>query len=158
MNFIYLEDKMVLQTEKELGAFINEWGCYLCSLLAVAEEQRKKTFEAHEVMSIYLAAMHVGIVSREVWDDKGKPADGCTILDPDALLRLAGGKGTVRKVDGSGYQASSGESQVLCFHNPRTGFYHFVVGDGKGKVKWDPLENSVTVREGHVVNQRIIKI
>lgn len=148
---------MVLQTDKELGAFINEWGCYFCSLLAVAEEQRKKVFEAHEVMSIYLAAMHVGIISKEVWDENGRPKDGCTVLDPDALLRLAGGKGSVRKVDGSGYKAATGEWQILRFHNQRTGFSHFVLGDGNGKVRFDPLGHSVTVKEGRVVDQRIIK-
>ena len=149
---------MVYQFDPELGPFLKEWGCYFCSLLRIVEEQTGKKFGAQETRAIYIASMMTGIISKEVYDENGKPLDGCTVLDPDTLIHIAGGKGTVRKVDGSGYQVATGESQVLRFHNPRTGFAHFVVGDGKGKVKWDPLESSVTVREGQIVDQRIIKI
>lgn len=152
---------MVYQFDPELNpngkTFIKEWGCYFCDLLKIAEDQHGRKFGSSEVYAIYLAAMQTGIVQKEEWED-GKPKDGCTVYDPDALLKLAGGKGTVRKVDGASYQCAPNEKQILQFHNPRTGYYHFVVGDGKGKVTWDSLENSVTVREGMIVSQRIVKV
>ena len=151
---------MVYQFDPELNPngkdFLKQWGCYFCSLLKIAESQHGRKFGATEVYAIYLAAMQTGIVQKEVYDELGKPKDGCTVLDPDALLKLAGGKGKVRQVDGAGYRCAANEKQILHFFNPRTNFRHFVVGDGNGKVSWDPLENSVTAREGSVTDQRIV--
>jgi len=152
---------MVYQFDPELNPnglnFMKEWGCYFCSLLKIAEDQRGRKFSAKEAYSVYLAAMYTGVVQKEEFKDDGTIKDGVTVNDPDALLRIAGGKGTVRKVDGAGYQCAPGERQILRFYNPATGYKHFVVGDGKGKVDWDPLEKSNTVKNGYVVEQRIIK-
>lgn len=151
---------MVYQFDPEMNPgknFMKEWGCFVCSILRLAEDIRGKKFGATEAYSVYLAAMQTGIVQKEEWKD-GKEKDGCTVYDPDALLKLAGGQGKFRKVDGASYQCAANEKQILLFHNPGTGVYHFVVGDGKGNVVWDPYERSKTVREGKIVSQWVLTV
>lgn len=148
---------MVYQFDPELGPFIKEWGCYFCCILKVAEEQRGKKIGGVEARSIYLAAMMTNIVQKEVYDKvTGLPKDGVTVEKPEELLVLAGGKGKIRKVDGALYRATPDEFQILKFYNPATKYSHFVVGDGMGKVTWDPLENSNTVAHGFIIEQRIV--
>lgn len=151
---------MVYQFDPELNPnglnFIKEWGCYFCALLKIAEDQRGHKFSAQEAYAVYLAAQYTGIVQKEEFNADGTIKDGCTVYDPDALLRLAGGSGSVRKVSGAGYQCLANERQILRFYNPQTGYRHFVVGDGKGKVDWDSLEKSNTVKNGYIEEMRII--
>lgn len=153
---------MVYQFDPELNPnglnFIKEWGCYFCALLKIAEETRGRKFSAQEAYSVYLAAQYTGIVQKEEFNDDGTIKDGCTVYDPDALLHLAGGQGSVRKVSGASYRCAPNERQILRFYNPSTGYRHFVVGDGKGGVDWDPLEKSKTAREGYIEEQRIITL
>lgn len=54
---------------------------------------------------------------------------------------------------------TTNEPQIARFYNPRTGFSHFVVAevkDNKVIVIYDPLEDSVTVKEGFVKDWRIV--
>lgn len=47
------------------------------------------------------------------------------------------------------------EFEILYFYNPRTGLHHFTGGNGKGYVTYDPMGESVTVKEGFLESKRI---
>lgn len=52
----------------------------------------------------------------------------------------------------------SGKFIVAEWHNDRTNFDHFVVGESR-PVEWDPIEGgSVTVREGYVKSLRVFEV
>lgn len=47
---------------------------------------------------------------------------------------------------------------ITAWHNDRTGFTHFVVGQSK-PVEWDPIEGgSVTVAEGYPISNRVFQV
>lgn len=48
----------------------------------------------------------------------------------------------------------NGIVSIAKYYNSRTAYSHFVVVNGDGKVIFDPLGDSVTVKEGHPVEWR----
>lgn len=61
--------------------------------------------------------------------------------------------------EGADYQPLPEEMEILRFERQTTGttYAHFVVGDGKGGVSYDPLDLSQTVAQGRLVSKRIVK-
>ena len=47
--------------------------------------------------------------------------------------------------------------QIARFYNPRTGYSHFVIAKPDGEVIWDPLTDSITVKEGFIKDWRIVE-
>ncbi len=150
---------MLYQTDDRLNKYINEFGCLFCSVLFKVEKRTRPTnpFSADEILAIYNSGMANGVIGPEKSDGQGNPVDGCYINDLNALLNLAGagnasfdvnpGSGDIFWPVGSGVMHN--EECIQRWHNPRTGFTHFVCGAQTGDVEWDPIEGgSVTVREG----------
>jgi hypothetical protein len=123
---------------------IGEKGCYYFSLLHLVGAEDK-------ALEVYPPAVAFG--KEQIM----KP--DCYINDPASLLTLvAGGSWSVRH-ETADYMPVEGEMEILRFERVTTGatLSHFVVGDGKGKVAYDPLGNSQTVRLGKLVSKRIVK-
>ena len=78
------------------------------------------------------------------------------ILDKDKLLTLAG---VDMKYLGSfppeAIIKKAGVYFIGEFYNERTKFTHFVGLDDNLKVEYDPIENSVTVKEGKLKTVRV---
>jgi hypothetical protein len=125
---------------------IGEKGCYYFSLL------RLVGFES-QALEMYESATAARAGTKPIMDKD------CYINDPSALLKLAvGGEWKVRH-ELADYMPTDGELEILRFERVITGatLSHFVVGDGKGKVAYDPLGKSQTVRLGKLVSKRIVK-
>jgi hypothetical protein len=55
----------------------------------------------------------------------------------------------------SDVKCQSNQREILQWFNKRTNFKHFTCGDGEGHCTYDPLGESVSVREGYVFSKRI---
>ena len=116
-------------------------GCYFLALLHLAQRD-------NDAIGLYKQAVAVGVMDEE-----------CYIQDPARLLSLIAG-GTWRVVhQAAQYITKSDELEILRFERKATAktYAHFVVGDGRGHVAYDPLDNAKTVSEGQLVSKRIIK-
>ena len=150
---------MIRQNDTLMPEAVKNWGCYFMSVLYLAEEKRKRPFYADEIISIYKSCLTTGIIDKEVFKD-GQLIDGCYVLDPVSLFHVAGVRvSSVVKVD-AGYKAGPGEYEILCYHRPASAtnreHTHFVAGLD-GKVAFDPLGNSNTVKYGYLKSKRIFK-
>lgn len=120
---------------------LGESGCYFISLLRLVKSE-------NIAISLYRQALHDRLIDAD-----------CFVRDPAGVLRLAaGGRWSVRH-EGADYQPLPEEMEILRFERQTTGttYAHFVVGDGKGGVSYDPLDLSQTVAQGRLVSKRIVK-
>jgi hypothetical protein len=51
----------------------------------------------------------------------------------------------------------SREFEILDWYNPGTKKRHFTAGDGKGRVTYDPMGESITMRDGFLRSKRIFR-
>ena len=56
---------------------------------------------------------------------------------------------------GADVKCAKNQREILQWFNKRTNFKHFTCGDGEGHCTYDPLGESVSVREGSVLSKRI---
>lgn len=150
---------MLRQDDKMMPDAVKHWGCYFMSVLYLAEKKRGKVFHADEIISIYRSCLQTGIIDKEVYKD-GVLIDGCFVTDPISLFDVAGVRvSSVVKMDAK-YKAGPGEYELLCYHRPATAtnreHTHFVAGID-GKVAFDPLGQSNTVKYGYLKSKRIFK-
>lgn len=150
---------MIRQNDPLMPDAVKHWGCYFMSVLYHAEVKRARLFYADEVISIYRACMQTGVIGKEVYKD-GVLIDGCFVNDPISLFHVAGIRvSSVVKMDAK-YKAQPGEIELLCFHRPKgqnnSEHTHFVAGVD-GKVAFDPLGTSNTVKYGYLKSKRIFK-
>jgi hypothetical protein len=147
---------MLLQSEKDLGPYVNKYGCYMMSILFHAMMARRKPMTASEVIAIYVSAKASGLIGPEKADKDGHPIDGCYVNDPAMLYHVAGGGHVlIKKVDGL-YQCKADEREILAWFNARTNFTHFTAGNGSGVCVYDPLGQSITRSEGVIISKRIL--
>ena len=135
---------MIEQTNSGLLEEIQEYGCYYLSILHLVECLEEKEFTVKEVNEDFTDFKYLGVISDEAFIEH--PA--WIFRKYDILVDYLG----AYKLHKYAY----GELEVLKFHRP--GMVHFVVGDGRGNVLWDPYPNSRTVREGKVVDRRILRV
>lgn len=164
---------MIHQTDKELGPYINKWGCFLISILRLVEKNSNGyTFSARDILKIYENAMRHELVSREVADEDGKPKDGCTILEHRGLYNMTAEMYGFRtrclsyRKEDSDYipDVTKGEEEILELKRDGMAGSHFVTGNGKksktviGRIEFDPIAGgSVTARLGWIESVRIFQ-
>ena len=120
---------------------LGDSGCYFLSILHLANRE-------NEAIGFFKQALSIGVME-----------DDCYILDPAKFLALVvGGKWSVSH-QSADYATQSDEYEILRFERKATTktYAHFVVGDGRGQVAYDPLDNSQTVAQGKLVSKRIFK-
>lgn len=143
----------MIHAAQEIARRIGESGCYALCLMHVGETATGKTVDPIRVVAAAMKTI-------------AKDAPGKTILAPDifvnspaALVSIAvGGKWDVRH-EGAEYIAKPDEREIMRYErvDGMKVYSHFVVGDGLGRVLWDPLGESRTVREGKLVSKRIVR-
>ena len=116
-------------------------GCYFLSLLHLAGRDA-------EAVGLYRSALRAGEIDED-----------CFVKNPSAVMSLAAGGAWSVRHEGPTYIPKSDEYEILRFEQKAAmkTFAHFVVGDGRGQVAYDPLDRSQTVLEGQLVSKRIIK-
>ncbi len=119
---------------------IGESGCYFLSIIHIAGA------DCVTALGLYWQAI-----------DAGQMADDCMVTKPGELLSALTGERWAVSKQGPTYQAKPGELEILRFELVKTGatFAHFVVGDGRGNVAWDPWPGSLTVKNGQMAGKRI---
>ena len=126
---------------QEVCKALGESGCYFISLLKVVGRE-------DDAIRLFRQALGQGLIDED-----------CYVRNPSGLLSLAvGGAWTVRHESAS-YVPKGDEKEILRFERkvPLKTFAHFVVGDGSGKVAYDPLGKSMTVQSGTLQSKRIVK-
>jgi hypothetical protein len=160
------------QTNPELGPFLNKWGCFHNSILCKLEKHAKGyRFTNDDVRRVYITAMRHGVVQEEAFDGKGKPLDGCDILDHMELYNLAAVMFGIRsrcveyRVEKPDYHTKPNEEEILELKRNGLKGSHFVCGNGsfgvpvKARVEFDPIEGgSNCARDGWIESIRIMVI
>jgi hypothetical protein len=160
------------QTNPELGPFLNKWGCFHNSILCKLEKHAKGyRFTNDDVRRVYVTAMRHGVVQEEAFDGKGKPIDGCDILDHMELYNLAAVMFGIRsrcveyRVEKPDYHTKPNEEEILELKRNGLKGSHFVCGNGsfgvpvKARVEFDPIEGgSNCARDGWIESIRIMVI
>lgn len=126
-------------------AQIGESGCYFLSILHLAETVLDKYIDA---FAAFLLALQ-----------KGQVREDCYIVNPSALISDLTGMGWYVSTEAAGYVPHSGELEIIRYEwqEINTLHGHFVVGDGVGRVKYDPYGTSRTVSNGKPVSKRIFR-
>lgn len=82
----------------------------------------------------------------------------CFVKKPDTILRGLGLKATYTdRHEPPDYQCGPNEIEILYFTHPVAGG-HFVCGDGKGNVTYDPWGVSKSATEGTLESKRIFRL
>lgn len=145
---------MIQQVQPRAKA-LGESGCYFLSLCKIAED--------YNCLAIYpLENFYACILGKIVAED-------ATVLDAGAVFSalvqnrehfevVKAGPGHPLPLD---YLPKPGEREILRFERPNPAggdpLAHFVVGDGKGCVAWDPWPGSLTAAQGRLVSKRIVR-
>ena len=114
-------------------------GCYmLCLCYACFKEER----DFDQVLSFYKTFIDYK------WMD-----DDCYIKDPCNILKYFTGNDW--RVEKTHAYDEGADIKIARFFNKRTGLNHFVLMQDEKTVLWDPIEDSVTVKEGHIESWRL---
>lgn len=88
----------------------------------------------------------------------------CAMNNPDDIVAQFDMKSVATcRFEGADYICKTGEQELLQFTRPMDGepgksWWHWVAGDGKGNVAYDPEGYSLTVRDGTLARKKIFSI
>jgi hypothetical protein len=137
---------MILQRDERLRKEIQEEGCYFMSILFLVNKHTNIKLSPEFINQVFEILVSVGAMSSD-----------CYILDPEAIFQYL--NLPVKYTDqheGPSRVCGPDEIEILYFFGPAGG--HFVVGDGKGNVAYDPWGISRAVTEGRLVSKRIFRV
>lgn len=137
---------------QRLAKVVGETGCYFLSLCFLAEKDREcfvdVLYEADRAMKSGSLGQDCYVQdAARIFSDLTKKSFRVLKAGPDHPLPLS-------------YECADREYEILRFEYvepPGKTFAHFVVGDGKGRVVWDPLGDSTTVARGELVSKRVLR-
>ena len=131
--------KGLQKTLLELG----NYGCYFLSLVEAAE---RDTGRDYPILSTFLDMKKRGFIGNE-----------CYIIFPEKILSMLTGKDYTVRRESKDYKSKAGEIEILRYEWRGEGGVsaHFVLGDGNGRVAYDPLDGANTVKNGTVESKRI---
>jgi len=118
-------------------------GCYIFSLIYLAEKVSRTNIDA---LDVYRRALESGYIESD-----------CYVREPVKLLEMLTGKKWAMVKGSSTYATKKDEFEILRFEYTagRSIIGHFVVGDGVGRVEYDPYGDSRTVRVGKLISKRV---
>lgn len=146
---------MILQTSEGLSRTWHKYGCYELSFFHVVNKLTNETFTPPKI-----GAYHRAFVAKD-WvrhDDHYKHY----ILDMSAMFQYFNIPARVVTKNGThrlppNYLCRDNDIEFLLFKRPGH-IGHFVVGDGKGNVAWDPMGRSLSVKEGKLIGKRVYRV
>lgn len=128
---------------QKMALEIGKYGCYFLSIVEAAERETGKNFP---IMSTFLDMGKRGYIGEDSY-----------ILAPDRIMTALTGKAYAVRHEAKDYRAKEGEIEILRYEWRKKGEVsaHFVLGDGNGRVAYDPLDGANTVKNGAVESKRI---
>lgn len=148
---------MKRQTDLQLIGYISKYGCFFMCMVYWLSLKKGHEVEYDYLNVIWQSAIAKGFISGDTNKDglfDGK--DELLILDKDGLLRLAGID--MRYVGVFAPQAVKAQDGVYFIgemYNGATKFTHFIGLDKNLKAEYDPIENSITARDGILKTVRV---
>ncbi|MGP1459157.1 MAG: DUF261 family protein [Treponema sp.] len=132
-------NKGMQKTALEIGRY----GCYFLSIVEAAE---KKTGKSFPILPTFLDMKKRGYIGEDSY-----------VLAPDRIMSELTGKAYAVRHESRSYKAKDGEIEILRYEWRRKGetSAHFVLGDGSGRVAFDPLDGANTVKNGVIESKRI---
>lgn len=152
---------MVKQPDKHLNPKIRSEGCYYLSILAIYQLESKYVLSAEEINTIYEQSVKQGAMLEDCFINVG---GGEMIYQITSELTGKVVKGYHVANFKSGIWAPKKDNWkhapnhcIIQFHRDlgRKRYYHFVYGDFKGNVLFDPIPNSKTVQFGVINSSRL---
>lgn len=143
---------MIYQTNLKLKPQIQKYGCYLMSLIYLAVKKGKTEDPTPERVNFFYETF-----LKFKWIN-----ENCLVLYPAKILGFFGimTKQAMDSDDGirmePTYMPFENQLEILCYKMPS--YSHFVVGDGKGRIEWDPYGGSPAVTKGVLDSKRIFSI
>ncbi len=135
---------MILQTDKRLDQTINKYGCYFMSLLFVSNK-----YTGYNLSTTVITKLYNDFIKRGFMDKN------CYIQNPSAIMRYLGLAATYnQRHDPPKYKCGKDEIEILCLQYKN--FTHFVVGDGRGNIAYNPMGK--TAPDYYLKSKRIFKI
>ena len=132
---------MILQTDRRLLPWTNEYGCAVMSILFLVNKKTGLELSPEIIESYIESGEHCFTSDKDVYWTK--------------FFRHLGCKVSVKKASRNDPH-QDGTFEINKWYNPRTGHSHFVVGYGE-IVCYDPLGESVTCREGYLKDKRVVR-
>lgn len=131
--------KGLQKTLLELG----KYGCYFLSVVKAAEQDRGGDCP---ILPSFFDMKKRGFIGND-----------CYMLHPDRVLSALTGKPYTVRRESKDYKAKAGEIEILRYEWRGEGGVsaHFVLGDGYGRIAYDPLAGSYTVQNGLLESKRI---
>lgn len=126
-----------------LQKFCLEIGNYGCYLICVYKAILKSSSDACILARI--------ITDYDFFKDHTIIGNDCEILQPALICKRYGINVTVEKTKN---WPSNALFVIGKYHNKRTGYSHFTLMKGPREVEYDPLGDSVTVKEGDIESYR----
>lgn len=126
---------------KEIG----EYGCYLLSI--------------YKGISMSDDPLILARIAND-YDDlrkNGAIGDECEVLHPEKICERYNVNVTVEKTK-KWPNTDKPHFVIGKYYNKRTGYSHFVLMKGPREVEYDPLGDSVTVREGDIESYRVFTL
>ena len=136
---------MIFQNTRGLDSRIQKYGCYFMSLLYNGSRLSGQPMSVERINQLRSVAVAEGYMK-----------DDCYILDPAAIIALAGGRVEYLGKMSREYVCKEGEFEILKMS--RMGVVHFVCGSGFGIVTYDPWRpGSQTAEYGNIDSKRVFK-
>lgn len=138
---------MILQRDTRLKKEIKKDGCYYMCLLYFANKYTNTPLSTSRING----TLYFKFIQNK-WMEVN-----CFIHSPGDILRSMGLKADYTgKHERPDYPCKANEIEILYFKGPAGG--HFVCGDGRGHVTYDPWGVSRAVTEGELVSKRIFRL
>ena len=124
-----------------LNDAIRKYGCLLLCYVELAQRITNQKYNDHTAVVLYHHFVERGYIK-----------DDCTVLKPDMIMQSLGVNlnGWIRR-ESKSYEVKRSEYEIQEWSNARTGNTHFVLPD------YDPLVDSVTVKEGKISSKIIVR-
>lgn len=151
----HIRDKydLIYQNNPKLDLYIQKYGCYYMSLYF----HSGKIYSAAKLNEIWNRCISLGYITGDMNGDGDlDDYNEAVMVNPSGVAKELGlpYKYIGKHSEGTD-KIPNGYIAVGCFYNDRTKFTHFVAINKYKTVIYDPIPNSVTVREGKMISMRL---
>ncbi len=136
---------MILQTSPRLDRHIKKNGCYFMSILYLSSQKNCQSFGIEDILRLKKESIRKGFLREDVY-----------VLNPEGIFYLAGlPVRYANRHDSPTYQAANDELEIQYY---RWGEYGHFVAALNGRLVYDPMGMSNSVKLGSLRSKRIFKI